>query len=161
MELTENNYMINAKREVVSYENFAMQMKDITLLTKEEYKKYKDIIPYVNFWWWLRSPSSIRYFAACVDSDGSLDIFRVNYSSLRVRPAIVCDSTEFSPRTKIKALDLTWTVLNSSLILCDESIGYSAFRENWMESNANDYDASDVKRNLYYWFNRAMRKQGE
>jgi len=43
-----------------------------------------------GFWWWLRSPGFDPHYAACVDSDGTVDLYggTVNYDSGGVRPAL-------------------------------------------------------------------------
>lgn len=150
----EDKHTIGAKKEIVSYEDFKIDVKDITLLSKEEYDKYKDIIPPVNLWWWLRSPGYNSLDAASVTSDGSLLYIYVSHSSLYVRPAIVCEPSCLEPGDKVKLFEMNWTALNPSLLLCDESIGGCAFRKDWNAPDANDYDASDVKRYLREWIYR-------
>ena len=39
-------------------------------------------------WWWLRSPGTTQYRAACVLADGTLDDDYVNYSRACIRPAL-------------------------------------------------------------------------
>lgn len=131
-----------------------LQVTGITLLSEEEYKQYRSVIPPVDFFWWLRSPGDGHNFAACVYSVGSIYFRFVNNSSLCVRPALACDPTGIAPGTKLMMLGLPWTALNESLILCDESIGSTAFRADFGAQDADVYEVSDVKRYLYEWIYR-------
>ena len=63
---------------------------DVFLLSVEEYKKYKNVIPNIDKWWWLRTPGDDQYYAANVSTDGS--VFHAgNYvgnDTYAVRPAL-------------------------------------------------------------------------
>ena len=60
------------------------------LLSRDEYKKYRNKIPRVDGWWWLRSPGSGTGYAAIVKPDGSVVSGGndVNYGAHCVRPAL-------------------------------------------------------------------------
>ena len=45
---------------------------DVFLLSVEEYEKYKNVIPNINNWWWLRTPGDDQYRAALVYSGSSV-----------------------------------------------------------------------------------------
>lgn len=76
-----------------------MTFKEITLLSKEEYKKYKQTIPLVKGWWWLRSPSDYHYNSAnihCVNNLGEISNALI-HDVFAIRPALklnldVCDN---------------------------------------------------------------------
>lgn len=152
---------INIKGEVVSYEDYYITIKDITLLSVDEYKRYKNTIPPKHFWWWLRSQGEEYDRAAIACGDGSLHTNYVDNSAICVRPVIVCEPIEIMPGTKINALGMTWTMLDGLLILCDESIGYSAFREDSDASDANNYEVSDVKKFIQNWATKEIMNEGE
>lgn len=131
-------------------------IRDITLLSIAEYEKYKDIIPLVDGWWWLRSPGYYSDRAARVLLDGVVDIygdFVEYYDSTAVRPALI-----FSPKPSLKKGDkiylagYTWTIISRDMMLCDDVVGYTYFRKDWEAKNANDYKASDIKKWLHNWW---------
>ena len=45
----------------------------------------------------------------------------------------------------------TWTVIADDLVLCDDIVGYACFRKDHNAKDANDYEASDVKKWLENW----------
>ena len=53
-------------------DTFGFEDDSIFLLSKEEYEQYKDQIPQINCWWWLRSPGYFSCNVAGVNSDGSI-----------------------------------------------------------------------------------------
>lgn len=49
--------LIHKKIGVNSFSN--INLKEITLLSIEEYENNKDLIPFLSDWWWLRSPGDM------------------------------------------------------------------------------------------------------
>lgn len=69
----------------------------LTLLSKEEYEEFKNIIPQVDRWCWLRSPSPYgSYRAYLVYYIGDWDDYHV-YCSYAVRPALI-----FNPEVNVE-----------------------------------------------------------
>ena len=140
-------------KRIVVTEEIDVKFTGITLLSKEEYEANKDIIPQNN-WWWLRSPGPIRYDVACVDYDGTLFYSNVYDAHGCVRPALYIWNPQSSDLKRGDKFDLagyTWTVLSDDLALCDDIVGCTCFRENWPTKDANDFDASDIKKWLHKW----------
>lgn len=144
--------IIDASKEVVMLKDISIDVKGVTLLSEEEYNRFRRRITLMDSWWWLRSPGSTQYYVAAVNSDGSLYLNNVFNSSGCVRPALICES-DLTGVYKIVLLGMRWTVLDDSLILCDECIGKTAFRSNRTAPDANVYEASDVKKYLENWAN--------
>lgn len=134
-----------------------LKVTGITLLSVEEYKKAKVYIASIGGWWWLRSPGGSSNYAADVGPAGDVDIYGDNvlYGNTCVRPALeVTNLKSFNLNPKDRIIDLAgydWTVISDTMVLCDESIGYHCFREDWKAPDANDYEKSDVKRFLESW----------
>lgn len=134
-----------------------MTLQKITLLTKEEYEKYKVIIPIINNSWWLRSPGCTRLRVAIIDNSGKIDErgYYVDYVYAAVRPALKFDLEPsdnpfwYKPEkligTKIKYGNYLWTVLNlepgSIYALCDAVVSTGRF-----DIRTNDWDKSELKR---------------
>ena len=65
----------------------------VGLLTVDQYKKYRDLIPNMDFWWWLASPTrSDGYIVYLVVTGGSLNIDIADHSYGAV-PACVFESS--------------------------------------------------------------------
>lgn len=152
--------LINAKEKIVTYKDVNIFVKDITLLSIEEYKQYRNIIPRKYFWWWLRSFSDIPTYAASVSSEGSLSLCHVSISSPCVRPVLICEQTNLDAGVEISFADKDWTVLNESIILCNSSIGNCAFRKERDACDSNIYEASDVKKFIQDWKTKEVANNG-
>ena len=63
----------------------------LTLLSLEEYKTYRDIIPNINGSWWLRSPSGY-YDEEYVSGNGSISDYYVDNIDVGSRPALIFKS---------------------------------------------------------------------
>ena len=143
---------------VTTVTDVELDVKEITLLSADEYRKNIDYILTVNHWWWLRSPgyeSDLALLVSCVGALLDYGYF-VYFDSGWVRPALRVSN--------LKSLDLKlgddlgianrdWTVISDDLVLADEPIGRCVFRKNWKAEDANDYNASDVKKYLENWAN--------
>ena len=145
------------------------EIMEVTLLSKDEYDTYRDGIAFdMAQWWWLRSPGSSSKYANFVRSDtGNVGNYAHSVSTdyFGVRPALICDLNDvgYSVGDKVSGSGYEWTVISNSisvtddpynghgLILCDETVGQTAFRSDDTASDANVYDESDVKQWLANW----------
>lgn len=136
-------------KTIVERENFDCEIKEATLLSIEEYKKYESIIPLLKKWWWLRSPGYYQSYAAGVSDDGGVYERGINvaFDFYAVRPALkiqISNSESFKSGDKLDLLDKKWTVLDvlkkEIYILCNESIGNHKF-----DSKSNIWETSELK----------------
>ena len=129
----------------------------ITLLSVDEYSKYRNRIPQ-RLWWWLRTNATDNDIAvAVVNSSGEVKYDDAGCEKIHVRPALIYNSktSDLRTRDKITLADLEWTVISDKYALCDDSIAKMPFRdwECWNEppKDTNAYEASDVKVYLENW----------
>lgn len=120
-----------------------MKIKDITLLTKEEYEKYKNIIPSLNNDWWLNTSSSDKLMY-CVDMFGEISSLDKQYPA-EIRPVLKISDFPYrkNPGEKIKLFGYgtnTWTILNNpsmfgtdTIVLYDSSLSFMEFELNSFE----------------------------
>ena len=135
----------------------------IFLLSIEEHKKYKDKIPLVRCWWWLRSPGDSSRSAADVDLDGSVYGFGsyVHCSNLAVRPALRLENRElghfnlvdpsFCGQRLIK-YNFPWIYIGDGLAIAEVPIAFKRFDE-----KSSDYENSEIRRFLLDWLKERMR----
>lgn len=126
----------------------------ITLLSIEEYEKYKDDISCVGTWWWLRSPGHDTYRAASVGNGGSVnrDGSLVDLSSIAVRPALKLGTTRgLNVGTVFELAGQKWTLIDDNLAICNRSVGQTYFRDDVEARDANDYEKSNIKMWLANW----------
>ena len=130
-----------------------IQITNVTLLSKEEYGKYRNTIPRWYTWWWLRSPC--RYVET--DADQVQSTMLVNsepvWMSASVRPVLVFSDilSTLKVGDKLEVAGKTWTIIENGLALCDNSIGFKPFKENHKVKSANVYEKSDVKKYIDNW----------
>ena len=132
-----------------------MEFKTMTLLSKEEYEKYRLLIPIIDNWWWLRTPNSDHSSGVCIiDCDGKLYSDFCFYKDGGIRPVCTLNlepsDSEFwhKPKTligaKIKYGKHQWTVLdaleNDLLVLCDKNIWCRRF-----DLRFNIWETSELK----------------
>lgn len=119
----------------------------ITLLTYEEYKTYKDIVPLVNNYWWLHTPFNSA-LVRIVDPDGNISPCgqAINYYS-GVRPVLrmkLSNSKSLCPGDTIRIGSKNFTVLswneNELVALCDEIIAVRKF-----DSKNGNWETSELK----------------
>lgn len=148
---------MNVQKIITTSEPVEFNIDGITLLSTEEYEEYKDHIPLLRKFWWLRSPGHCGYFAAIVHYDGYVHYYGDNVM-LRtgVRPALIYKSSNLTIGDKIEFAGYKWTVLSDKFILCDTLIGNRCFRENQEAEDANDYEKSDVKPFIEDWLKKHM-----
>lgn len=133
-------------------------IKEVTLLDTEEYKRSADKILPIEGWWWLRSPGPYNDKAMCVGQNGStpysIKSMTVDIDDIGVRPAMRFDarSAELKTGDKLDFGGYQWTVIDSGLALCDESVCEMPFCKNYKKADANVYETSDIKTHLEWEF---------
>ena len=133
--------------------NLSSGQYEITLLTAEEYEQYKDRIPLVKDWWWLRSPGSYSNHAARVSNGGSVissGIF-VNHSYGAIRPALKSDILNLCIGDSFIALGNRWVVIDDGTAISQDVITHRRY-----DANSNVWETSELKRWLEQW-----AKEGE
>ena len=144
-----------------------MTIKEITLLSEEEYVKYRSIISNIDCHWWLKTP--------CLEFDDYVRVVRFSGNpssrlcsdgSGGVRPAlkVIVDSSdpafwhksEKLIGSKIELNKYTWTVLNvecdALYILCDSIIA-----EHYFDPEVNIWEESKLKQWLENWVKSTKR----
>lgn len=146
------------KAKVLKPKKILLDIQGITLLSKEEYRAAKDIIPRINDGWWLRSPGNYSHGAAVVGIDGSVGEYglSVKHESIAVRPALIVnqESANLCLNDKILLWGYTWTVVGNNLMLCDELISNHMFDE-----KENRFETSEIRRYLEEWLSKNMRSE--
>ena len=121
----------------------------IFIFSMEEYEKYKELIPQIKCWWWLRSPGYYSTYILSVDPDGSID--RVGNYILNdtdaVRPALWFSFTSFEPGDKFIYCGVTWVVLDKNLAITEVPIVFHNF-----DNHNNNYKESEVRQFLLEWY---------
>jgi len=131
-----------------------LEITGVTLLSKEEYWNYREWIPVAHACWWLRSPGSSQYYAANVDADGSLNDIHVTIDDASVRPVLTIrnlKSAYLHIGDEFILAGYTWTVIGEGLAIMNDTLENVVFRSDWDAPDANDYEASDVKKWLNNW----------
>lgn len=120
---------------------------EITLLSKEEYSQYKNIIPKITEPWWLRSPGYSSYSANNVDSGGYLGSSDNVNNTKGIRPALhmnLVNLKSLSAGDKIRVGSKSFTILSwegdEVFVLCDEFIATHRFG-----FNSNQWETSELK----------------
>ncbi len=147
---------MKAEKIIVSTTEIELEIAEVTLLSAEEHKLYKERIPAVHCWWWLRSPGGGIDRAENVRSEETTD-FRgdlVVHGRCAVRPVLKIHNLLAA---NLKVLDRfilaehTWTVISEDLAICDDTVGKTCFREDWRAEDANVFEVSDIKGWLIVW----------
>lgn len=133
-----------------------LNIKEVTLLSVEEFQKCEKNIPLLREWWWLRSPGFGSDYAASVGYDGYVyrSGYSVDYGNHVVRPALRIgnlDSLNLNIKDEFEFAGRKWTVISKTLAICNDHIGYHCFREDYRALDANKFESSDVKRFLDNW----------
>lgn len=122
----------------------------IFLLSVEEYEKYKNLIPIICKWWWLRSPGDGGFdYAVSVNCYGDVKS-RGNYvfdDCDAVRPALYFSFTSYDPGDKFIYCGITWVVLDKNLAIAEVPITFNRF-----DKNDNNYETSEVRQLLLEWY---------
>ena len=135
-------------------EKQSIENDPIFLLSTEEYEKYKDKIPQINCWWWLRSPgTNSSNYAANVFYDGSVDYYGhfVNYGyGAAVRPALrIARPEKYNIQIGMKIIryDFPWIVIDKDLAIAEVPIAFRRFSK-----KSNNYENSEIRKFLLEWF---------
>lgn len=141
----------------ITKEIIDLDIMGITLLSRDEYEKYREKIPPVNGIWWLRSPGYGTQNVMLVHFNGN--IFDcgcpADYDYTFIRPALKIRglvSSNIKVRDKFMAGGYMWTVISEGLAVSDDFIGSHCFRENVDADDANDYEVSDIKEYIENWW---------
>lgn len=137
-------------------------IKGITLLSLEEYEELKANIPPLDDHWWLRSPGKSSDTACSAYNMGFCDTtFKtyVNLDVLAARPALIVESSELKVGDKFQLGNHNFTMISDKYALCDNSVGHCCFRGDKKAGNANDYEASDVKKFIEDWLEKNLERQ--
>lgn len=128
-------------------------INEITLLSVEDYNKYKDNIPLLKESWWLRSAGYHDGSAACVFSkDGCIGILgNLVFRMFGVRPVLRISNHNLKIKDEFIFKSYKWTVISKDLAICNSYIGKHYFREDWKAEDANNYTASDIKKYIEDW----------
>lgn len=129
----------------------------IFLLSKEEYEKYKNNIPKFSAWWWLRSSNEDFYYAAIVDTNGSvIDCDLLNEDRNLVRPALRISHLKCntvlnydSTGTRFFALGATWKIIDDEE---DIAIAEMPLMSYQFDTESNNYEESEVRKKLLGWY---------
>ena len=144
---------MKVKKIITVTESVDFDIVSATLLTVEEAKQLpQEILTAAHDSWWLRSPGDEDRYAACVFGAHVYDDGEYVDMKLGVRPVITFKSSDLEVGDKFIAFGYEWTVVFPNKALCDDVIGRSAFREDWQMSDANNYEKSDIKEHIDYWF---------
>lgn len=123
----------------------------IFLLSVEEYKKYKSVIPKCNLaWWWLRSPGISDGRATYVSCDGEVHIDGHNVRSYMsaIRPALKVSKQEVADmkigETTCKYLNHPFTKIDDDLLIA--TIPFATTR--CFDNKSNNYETSEIRKYL-------------
>ena len=145
---------MKVEKQIITHKTVDISIKEITLLSIEEFEQYRNNIPSLDARWWFRSPGYDSYRAAGIYIDGSV-YHRGDYVNLDnrvVRPVIVIQlDSNLQIGDKIELVGYTWTMIAKNMALCDKGVGQTYFRKDSEASDANVYEKSDVKKWLKAW----------
>ena len=147
---------MKAKQLIVTKKNVDLDIAEVTLLSAKEYMAAKKYIPARHEWgFWLRSfDSGDDRKVGIVNNYGTLSLVYAQYENGGVSPALRIQnlrSFNLIPGEKAELAGYTWTVIADDLLLCDDVVGYTRFRKDRKAKDANDYEASDIKKWLEAW----------
>ena len=142
----------------------------IRLPTAAEISELPEHLKSINDIYWLQDPGAEYNHAMCVRQDGTIDNtgIRVDHDFPAVRPIITMEKAKSSHNWEIYSSDdvffqyedkikfegfgnKLWIYIGNNQFLCDEPVAIMPFRNDAEAKNANNYDASDIKWNLYDW----------
>ena len=137
---------LKKEQETVGFKN-----DPIFLLSWEEYDMYRDKIPPIRCWWWLKSPACKPNRSAGVTGDGILDDFghNVSLNCMAVRPALrISNLKSFNSdgKNKIVFNGVTWVKIDENLYISELPIDFRIF-----DNKSNIYETSEVRKFLLFW----------
>lgn len=141
------NYKWNDNKEEIGFKNDVL-----FLLNKEEYKRYKDKIRYIEMYWWLRD----RY------GESSTSVYRVNdggfssgygaSSPIGIRPCLKYDKVDSIIDSKEENCflwnDTKWRIIDeeNKIAISDLPIEFKEF-----DRESSEYETSDIRKFLKEW----------
>lgn len=139
-----------------------IEITGATLLSLEEYNNYKNIIPHLDKNWWLRSPGYRSRDAAFVYGvDGYVFDNGFNVPNpFGVRPVLQINlsSSNLSVGDEFVIGKHKFTVISESYAISNSNIGWCPFRKDYKADNANNYEASDVKKFVDEWYEELTKE---
>lgn len=124
------------------------------LLTKEEADRLpKRLKLYRNWWWTFNAADNDHHNGAWVvfGYRGYLHYDTVG-NERAVRPALRIESKDLQIGDTFLFGGKEFEVIKEGLAFCTTDIGESAFRTDWKAEDANQYEASDIKKYIDKWF---------
>lgn len=141
--------------------DFDIEIKGVTLLSLDEYYKYKDLIPIEDEPWWTRTSIGIASVKVVYGSYVRPNGYGVNMNFLGVRPALLLENKDFrllhlKDRTLVDGHFYTIIDLNYNhgfaLAVCDDIL-YNAY---FNITEENDFETSSLKQNLEQRFSHLI-----
>lgn len=140
----------------------------ITLLSAEEFERWKDQIPFLKKNWWTMTPAvRMRYYFRCrdineyqvmfVNIEGELITMGLSvFSKADLRPVLKCQesNTCWNVGSSFSFGNLSFTVLSTDTAIADDVIGESEFSR-----DTNDYEKSTAKKILEEWLAKARMQR--
>ena len=133
-------------------------MDKIFLLSVEEYERYREHIPLIACYWWLRTPvNDCKDSAYTVDCDGDvIGGADVDDNAVGVRPAIEIsedEAAELIPGEKFVKFKWKWAYLDDNIAIAAIPIEFQHF-----DTKSNNYEDSAVRRYLRMWYDHKIMK---
>ena len=157
----DGNIYWNNSEYAVGCEDTPPDIRGITLLSVEEAESLltEKERRYSNSWW-LRTPGYYRDGACYVGSNGYVYCYGdgVDGDDVGVRPALIInlESSDLKVGDTFKFGDKEFKILSPTIAwMHKDDIGRCAFRKDWEADDANNYEASDVKKFVDEWFKAA------
>lgn len=143
----------NKIEKVIKKTEMECKVLGATILTEDEYKQYRHLIPLTKDWWWLRSPRGGSNGLAIATSYGTVSYATYSYTLGYVRPALrlkISNYKSFVQGDKIELKNISYTVLDIIdgvvLVLSDEIIARRQF-----DGTSNQWETSELKAYLEDW----------
>ena len=137
---------------------------EIFLLSKEEYREYKNIIPWVNVSWWLRTPTELdrsdhAMAVTNIVAKGEVDTtgIRISTHHLAVRPAIRLTDWETGSvgvGENFTKYSFPWVYVGNHIAVSEVPIAFRCF-----DMTSNNYETSNIRAFIKEWL--ADRKSKE
>lgn len=138
-----------------------LEITGVTLLTIGEARKLPKETLLNDDCWWLKSCGTGNDCVAGVHSYGTVSYNGFfAYLENAVRPVLMIQNLNFSifkTGDKFQFGEKEFEIISADRALCTESIGYYAFRRDYLAENVNSYQASDLKRFLKSWYGKTAQ----
>ena len=144
----------NKEKENKEKEDITPYVTGVTLLSVEEARNLDKEILKADKDWWLRSHGHNDYAAFVYSDYGDVNAYGnfVN-RTLGLRPALeISKSSGYKIGESVDFGGHSFTIISDTYALCDDVMGECPFRHDFKADDANEYEASDIKRYIEYWF---------